>query len=262
MSTPELVAPASWRQLEFFSDVHLHAEEPQTAQAWMDHLAGCQADAVFMLGDLFEVWVGDDVLTDPPPFLQACVQALQALSQRSALFFMHGNRDFLAGTGLMQACGARLLADPTVLVIGQERVLLSHGDALCLDDEAYQAFRQEVRSAAWQEAFLARPLTERQSLARQLRAQSRQQQAQRHASGLGYAEVSDAGAAQWLQAHQASVLIHGHTHRPARHALGPGLAREVLSDWDLQAEPPRAEVLHAWRHDGSGCTFERHALVR
>lgn len=256
----ELAVPPAWRTLEFISDVHLQAEDPDTARAWMDCLAASRADAVFVLGDLFEVWVGDDALQAADGFLAHCVQSLHALSQRCALFFMAGNRDFLAGAQLMRACGATRLPDPTVLVLPQERVLLSHGDALCLDDAAYLQFREQVRSPAWQQAFLARPLTERQALARELRAQSRTQQARRQAQGGGYAEVDDAAALQWLQAHRAALLLHGHTHRPGRHALAPGHAREVLSDWDVRARPPRAQVLRLHLQPGAGLRLERHDL--
>lgn len=252
-SWPELAevhAPHSWRRLEFLSDVHLHAQEPATAQAWLHHLAHTQADALFLLGDVFEVWVGDDLLGQDA-FVDDCVQALQRLSQRCALFFMHGNRDFLAGPGLMQATGARPLADPTVLVLDGHRVLLSHGDALCLDDAEYLAFRAQVRTPAWQQAFVNRPLPERLALARDLRDQSQKQQAQRAAQGRGYADVDDAAALSALQHAQAQVLIHGHTHRPGRHALSDSLAREVLSDWDLSASPPRAQVLRLEREPGS-----------
>ncbi len=259
MPPAELVAPASWRTLEFLSDVHLQAEEPATARAWMAALAKSRADALFILGDLFEVWVGDDALAHPSPFLADCLAALREFSARGALFFMHGNRDFLIGPAWLQACGAQLLADPTVLVLGHERVLLSHGDALCLGDAAYLQFRQQVRTTAWQQAFLARPLAERQAIARELRTQSQAQQAQRQREGQGYAEVDDAAASAWLHAHRARLLIHGHTHRPRRHALAPGLAREVLSDWDAQAQPPRAQVLRLQRGPDR-FTLERLAL--
>lgn len=255
-----LHALPSWRTLEFISDVHLAAEEAPTAEGWLQYLAGCQADALFILGDLFEVWVGDDQLDAPSPFLSRCVQALQSLSRRCAVHLMHGNRDFLVGDRLAQASGARLLDDPTVLVLGAERVLLSHGDALCLDDAAYLAFREQVRSPAWQQAFLRRPLAEREALARQLRAQSQQEQAQRHARGQGYADVDDGLALAWLQRHQARLLVHGHTHRPGRHTLAEGHAREVLSDWDLHARPPRAQVLRMQR-GAAGLTLERRALA-
>lgn len=259
-SAPELIAPTAWHTLEFASDVHLSADEPATARAWLGYLATCQADALFILGDLLEVWVGDDSLAQTPPLLAQCVDALRTLSGRCALFFMHGNRDFLVGSALMQACGAQLLADPTVLVLGEQRVLLSHGDALCLDDAGYLAFRQQVRSPAWQAAFLAQPLGERQAVARQLRKQSQQQQSERHARGQGYADVNDAAALESLREQGASLLIHGHTHRPARHELAPGFAREVLSDWDAQALPPRGQVLRLVRTEPP-FTLERRTTV-
>lgn len=264
MSPPELDAPPAWRTLEFISDVHLNAAEPATAQAWVDYLGRTQADALFILGDLFEAWIGDDLLgadDEAGHFARRCVQALRALSQRCDLFIMHGNRDFLAGPALMQACGARLLEDPTVLSLDQQRFLLSHGDALCLDDPAYLQFRAQVRSEAWQRTFLARPLPERQALARQLREQSQEAQSRRYAGGLAYAEVDAAASRQALQEARALTLLHGHTHRPARHELGAGLSREVLSDWDAAATPPRTEVLRLQRQPGHGPRLERCPLA-
>ncbi len=260
LAATELSAPAHWQRLAFISDVHLHAEDAETAAAFVRQIEAAEADALFLLGDIFEVWVGDDAL-EADAFSQSCAQALRRLSQRCALYFMPGNRDFLAGAGLMQACGAQLLADPTLLRWGEDKVLLSHGDALCLEDAPYLAFRAQVRGAAWQEAFLARPLAERQALARQLRAQSQKQQAERLASGQGQADVDASAAKLALQATGASLLIHGHTHRPARHALGPGLAREVLSDWDARARPPRVEVLRLDREPTGGLAVSRCSLA-
>lgn len=264
VSPPELDAPASWRTLEFISDVHLQAAEPATARMWAHYLSQTRADAVFILGDLFEAWIGDDLLGADDPaadFARHCVQALQATSRRCALFFMHGNRDFLAGPALMQACGARQLDDPTVLVIDQKRYLLAHGDALCLDDPAYLQFRAQVRTAAWQQAFLAQPLPERQALARQMRQQSQEAQSKRHSGGLGYAEVDAAACRQALQQAGAATLLHGHTHRPARHDLGAGLSREVLSDWDAEGLPPRAQLLRLQRQAGQEPRLERCNLA-
>jgi UDP-2,3-diacylglucosamine hydrolase len=139
----------------------------------------------------------------------------------------------------MDLCHATLLADPTVLGFSGQRFLLSHGDALCLADTAYLQFRQQVRSSAWQDAFLAKPLTERQSIARGLRSQSEA----RKQSGQTYADVDTNAAKQWLTAAGADTLIHGHTHQPRRHELGDNQRRVVLSDWDAAATPPRAEVL-------------------
>jgi UDP-2,3-diacylglucosamine hydrolase len=152
---------------------------------------------------------------------------------------MHGNRDFLVSQTLMEHCHATLLADPTVLQFAGQNWLLSHGDALCLDDTEYLAFRQQVQQASWQQAFLARPLAEREAIALAMRAQSQAH----HKENAGYAEVDSPASVQWLQAAGAKTLIHGHTHRPAVHALAHGLQRVVLSDWDAAAHPPRAEVL-------------------
>ena len=164
---------------------------------------------------------------------------LLAAAQQRSLFLLHGNRDFLLGPAFAHAAGLSLLADPTVLVFGGQRWLLSHGDALCLDDTEYQQFRQQVRSATWQQAFLAQPLAVRQATARTLRRQSEA----RKQSGVAYADLDPAATRAWLTENQAPTLIHGHTHRPATHDLGAGLQRWVLSDWDLAAATPRAEAL-------------------
>lgn len=201
------------------------------------------ADAVFILGDLFEVWVGDDAVDvttgAQDSFEERCVRLLGQTAGRLALFFMHGNRDFLVGRRLMEQCNTSLLADPTVLGFNNQRWLLSHGDAWCLEDVDYMAFRREVRSIAWQRSFLARPLAERQAIARGLREQSEA----RKKSGATYADVDNPTALAQLQAANAQILIHGHTHQPAVHDLGHGHSRVVLSDWDAAAKPPRAEVL-------------------
>ena len=239
----ELQAPAAWGTVDFISDLHLTAEEPATFAAWQRYLESTPADAVFILGDLFEVWVGDDVVSPNSAhalsFEDRCTQVMAAAGGRLALFFMHGNRDFLVGQRLMDLCHATLLADPTALHFAEQRFLLSHGDALCLADTEYLQFRQQVRSSAWQDHFLAKPLAERQSIARGLRAQSEA----RKQSGQTYADVDTDAAKQWLTAIGASTLIHGHTHRPGQHELGDQQRRVVLSDWDVAATPPRAEVM-------------------
>jgi len=241
----ELAAPPSWRTVDFISDLHLNADEPATFTAWQAYLRETPADAVFILGDLFEVWVGDDAASAglPSPaeasFENRCASVLAQAGRRLALFFMHGNRDFLVGKALMSACRATLLDDPTVLGFAGRRWLLSHGDALCLDDTDYMAFRRQVRSPGWQQAFLAQPLAERQATAREIRRQSEA----RKRSSMDYADVDPSAARQWLKAAHALTLIHGHTHKPALHDLGDGLSRVVLSDWDAQATMPRAEVL-------------------
>lgn len=237
----ELAIDAGWTRIEFISDLHLRAEEPATVQAWQRYLQCCNADALFILGDLFELWIGDDAAGD---FELGCADALRAAARVRPLFFMHGNRDFLVGSQFLDSCGIKLLTDPTVLGFAGQRWLLSHGDALCLDDTEYLAYRRQVRDPLWQRDFLARPVTERRAIAQAIRVHSETRKRVE-----GYGDVDADAVRRWLQAAQATTLIHGHTHRPADHDLGEGLRRVVLSDWDAQARPPRAEVL---RLDGSG----------
>ncbi len=239
-----LDAPESWRTVDLISDLHLRPEEPATFEAWAHYMAHTRADAVFILGDLFEAWVGDDAAA-PGSFEARCGQVLDACP--AALAFMRGNRDFLIGSDFLARHGVRDLADdPTVLVLGAQRWVLSHGDLLCTDDVAYQQFRQLVRNAEWQRAFLARPLPERQAIARQMREHSEA----RHAATApaAWAHTNAALARQWLQAGGAATLIHGHTHQPADHALGAdadgrALTQVVLSDWHIDARTHRAQVL-------------------
>ena len=235
----ELDAPSHWRTVDFISDLHLQAGEPATVAAFTRYLAATDADALFILGDLFEVWVGDDSIDEPGSFEAHACAALRTTAQRLPMYFMHGNRDFLAGAGFLAHCGITGLADPTVLAFGGQRYVLSHGDLLCLDDVDYQRFRMQARSAEWQQHFLSQPLAARRVQAHGIRQESEA----RKQSGMPYADVDGPAAVQWLQAAQARTLIHGHTHRPASHALAPGLQRVVLSDWDAAAQPPRAEVL-------------------
>jgi len=283
-----LQAAPHWRNIDFISDLHLQASEPQTFAAWQSYMHGTRADAVFVLGDLFEVWVGDDAALETPQgtrgFEHECAQVLRSTAQRIPVFFMHGNRDFLVGPAFMAQCNTTLLADPTVLAFGGQRWLLSHGDELCLADTDYLKFRAIVRSEAWQRDFLAKPLPQRKAIARDLRAQS---EARKHAVAqamapttaptaaptiaqikgspaanqlaLAYADVDTAAATAWLHRAQARCMIHGHTHRPADHVLNqtPGhtLHRVVLSDWDLGAQPPRAEALRLSLEARAGKNF-------
>ena len=235
----ELAAPSHWRTVDFISDLHLQASERATLAAFTLYLAQTDADALFILGDLFEVWVGDDAIEEPGSFEAEGCAALRACAQRLPVYFMHGNRDFLAGQGFARHCGITLLHDPTVLGFADQRYLISHGDLLCLDDVDYQRFRVQARSRAWQQQFLAQPLDIRRAQARGIRQASEA----RKQSGAGYCDVDDGAAVAWLQAAHASTLIHGHTHKPATHTLAPGLQRVVLSDWDAAATPRRLEVL-------------------
>ncbi len=239
----EFAAPTAWRAIDFISDLHLCAAMPRTFAAWSAHLRHTPADAVFMLGDLFELWVGDDARGRS--FEQACVDVMSEAASHRQLAFMVGNRDFLVGSAMLRACGMMGLPDPTLLVAWGQRVLLSHGDALCLDDEPYQAFRQEVRSSAWQARFLARPLAERSQLGAEMRRASAKRQ---RFDGDSRVDVDTAEAVRWMHASGAAELVHGHTHRPGSSALAPGFKHHVLSDWDLDTETaPRAEVLRLTR---------------
>ncbi|WP_399684827.1 UDP-2,3-diacylglucosamine diphosphatase [Xenophilus sp.] len=236
----ELQAPAGWRVVDLVSDLHLQASDSATLALWERYLADTPADALFILGDLFEVWVGDDAANEPGSFESHCAGVLAAAARQRPIFFLHGNRDFLVGPGFAARAGLTLLAEPTVLAFAGRRWLLSHGDLLCLEDTDYLAFRAQVRSPGWQSAFLARPLAERRTVARQIRTQSEARKADPRAV---WADVDSGAARDWLRRADAPVLIHGHTHRPAEHDLGDGQARWVLSDWDAAAQPPRAEVL-------------------
>nr|WP_231741401.1 UDP-2,3-diacylglucosamine diphosphatase [Paucibacter sp. KCTC 42545] len=235
----ELTAPPAWRRIDFLSDLHLSAETPATLAALEQHLQETAADAVMLLGDIFEVWVGDDARLEDG-FEAHCLQLLRAASQRLPIYFMVGNRDFLLGEAMLADSGMQPLADPTVLTAFGTRYLLTHGDALCLSDQAYQGFRAQVRQPAWQAQFLAQPLAVRRALARQMRDGSKAQQKSEHAS---YTDLDEPACAAWLQAADSKTMIHGHTHRPGEHALGGGLRRHVLSDWDLEDPAPRADVL-------------------
>lgn len=233
-------ADPAWAAIDLLSDVHLHADMPRTFAAWRHHLLNTPAQAVLMLGDLFEVWVGDDVRH--AGFEAQCLAVLREASRQRTLAFLPGNRDFLVGDTLLAEAGMQRLADPSVLLAWGQRWLLSHGDALCLDDAEYQRFRALVRGADWQAQFLAWPLAERQRQARAMRDASAARQAGQSPADWG--EVDDAAAARWLAAADAPALIHGHTHRPASHALPGGRVRHVLGDWDFDHGPaPRARIL-------------------
>lgn len=245
VSFAAFTAPPVWRTIDFVSDLHLSEAMPRTFETFAAHLAHTTADAVFILGDLFELWVGDDGRSEP--FAARCVARLAEAGRRRHLAVMVGNRDFLIGSDLLAACSAHALADPTLLLAFGRRVVLSHGDALCLADRDYQAFRRQVRDAAWQRSFLARPLAERLAVAREIRQAS---QTRRQFDGAMAADVDTAEATAWLRAANAPTLVHGHTHRPGSQAWPGGFERHVLTDWDLDAAA-RAEVL---RLDAGGFT--------
>jgi UDP-2,3-diacylglucosamine hydrolase len=222
----------------FISDLHLDATDPATFalfRAFLDREAAA-SDALYILGDLFESWIGDD---DGDPVRTAVRDALRALTAGGVpCFIQHGNRDFLLGAGFMAGSGCMLLPDPSVLVIGDRRFVLSHGDLLCTQDRGYQRFRSVVRNPAVQKCWLLLPLSMRRRLAALARRRSH---AYTRRAPESIMDVTPAAAAALLRANDGDVLVHGHTHRPQVHGLevhGSEHARIVLGDW-----PARARVL-------------------
>lgn len=224
------------------SDLHLDAARPGITRLFLDFLAGeaRRAEALYVLGDLFEAWVGDD---DPgEPGASVCA-ALKALSGAGVpVYLMRGNRDFLYGNDVAARCGATLLPDPCVVDLHGRPTLLMHGDLLCSDDLAYQAFRRQVRDPEWQATFLAQPLEARQAFAARARAASRE-----HQSGVAEAitDANDTTVADTMSRHGVDRLIHGHTHRPAIHATTVGgrpATRVVLGDWYDQGSVLRVDA--------------------
>jgi UDP-2,3-diacylglucosamine hydrolase len=244
----ELVAAPAWQRIDFIADLHLQESEPANYVAFERYLRTTPAEAIFILGDLFEVWVGDDVLQgDSASFESRCCSALHQCAQSKSIFFIHGNRDFLIGSACLQASGMQGLPDPTVLTVGSTRYLLSHGDALCLADVDYQKFRTQVRSSAWQQQFLAQPLQERISQARALRTQSEARKQQ----SKTWVDLDLNETQRWMQAAAAQHMVHGHTHEGLDHAFSntatistrTNSTRHVLCDWHADASPPRTQVL-------------------
>jgi UDP-2,3-diacylglucosamine hydrolase len=225
----------------FISDLHLDSSCPEITAQFLTFLASeaRQAEALYILGDLFESWVGDDA---PDPDQLAAIAGIRALTGSGVpCFVMHGNRDFLLGERFCALSGARLLADPLVVTLYGEPVLVMHGDALCTDDRPYQRLRATVRDAAWQRAFLALSVAARRSLAGAARVGSRL-----HTAGLEYAisDVNPASVALALRTAGVATLLHGHTHRPAIHPLdvdGRACTRLVLGDWHSQGSVLRWE---------------------
>jgi UDP-2,3-diacylglucosamine hydrolase len=215
----------------FISDLHLDPERPAITDLFLDFLANraISAAAIYILGDLFEAWIGDD---DTEPMNQTVCQALKAcVTAGTAIFIMHGNRDFLLGDRFAEQSGCVLLEDPTGIDLYGRPTLLMHGDLLCTDDTGYMDFRKMVRDPAWQQELLAKPLDERRRMAQEMRASSREQTGGKPESIM---DVNSGAVVQMMTAHHARCLIHGHTHRPAVHHLeitGHPAQRIVLGDW-------------------------------
>lgn len=217
----------------FISDLHLCESRPHITSAFLGWLAevAAKADALYILGDFFEYWAGDDAMFDD--FHRPIIQALHQLTQtRTQVYFMHGNRDFLIRDDFSKATGVQLLSDPTLTQIYGKQILLSHGDALCTDDVQYMAFRSQVRQPSWQEAFLSQTLAERQAFIQQARAKSEQEKSTKMAAIM---DVNEQALQTLLRAYNyPPVLVHGHTHRPKRHVHtfdGHTCERYVLGDW-------------------------------
>ena len=243
-----VAAPSDWTSIEFISDLHLDESTPKTFDVLASYLSSTTADAVYILGDLFEVWVGDDSRHEG--FEARCADLLSEAASRLTLGFMAGNRDFLVGVDMLRACGLMALPDPTVMIAFGQRVMLTHGDALCLSDVDYQRFRSQVRNPAWRADFLSRPLAERRKAARHIREESERRKREQVVGQ--YFDVDTATAVRWMHEAGTPLLIHGHTHMPGSDELAPGFDRHVLSDWDVDhATPPRAQVL---RWDQGGLT--------
>lgn len=211
----------------FISDCHLDARRPEVTAAltgFLDNRA-TSARCLYILGDLFEVWLGDD---DPAPEHRGVIETLRQLASSIDVFFMAGNRDFLLGQVFAQNVNLTLLDEPHILQLGQDRVVLIHGDTLCTDDRDYQEFRSMVRTEKWQSGFLGKPLEERQQIAAQLRADSVDAMAQKSCQIM---DVNQAAVQDCFARNGVRTIIHGHTHRPAIHHYDADLSRIVLGDW-------------------------------
>ena len=231
------------------SDLHLDESRPDITRAFFDFLRGpaAGAEALYILGDFFEVWVGDD---DDAPLVAEVAAELKRYSGSGAeLYLMHGNRDFLLGQDFAHRAGAVLLPDPSLVTLAGQKVLLMHGDSLCTLDQEYMAFRRQARDPNWQEALLAKPLEERRQIAAQIRAASKSMNSRKAEDIM---DVTPAEVEKVMREHNVRTLIHGHTHRPARHQLSidnEAAERIVLGDWGelawcVKADKHAIELLH------------------
>ncbi|MGA7986625.1 MAG: UDP-2,3-diacylglucosamine diphosphatase [Burkholderiales bacterium] len=218
------------------SDLHLSRERPFITDRFREFLKdqAAVARALYILGDLFDYWVGDDELRGPgaDPLAIEVVAGLRALVRGgTTVFVMQGNRDFLLGSGFFSACDALPLADPSIADVGGVSTLLMHGDTLCTDDLDYMAWRSTARSAAWQAEFLAAPLDERRTRSHALRIES---EARKRAKSAAIMDVNPDTVREAFRLHAVTRLIHGHTHRPGHHEIeleGRRCERWVLPDW-------------------------------
>ena len=232
----------------FISDLHLSEDQPDITRLFLRfaHHTAPLADALYILGDLFEYWAGDD--DRDTPFHRQITSALSEVSrQNTPVFIMHGNRDFLMDEQLAQACNATLLQDPIVVDLYGTPTLLTHGDAMCTDDVQYQAFRRQVRQPAWRNNFLAQPLAQRKARIEQLRKMSEEQ---KQSKSTDIMDVNLASVAGQFRAYHYPRMIHGHTHRQKHHLHevdGKSCERWVLGDWHATG--------NALQCDATGCKF-------
>ncbi|HRY16507.1 MAG: UDP-2,3-diacylglucosamine diphosphatase [Candidatus Competibacteraceae bacterium] len=218
------------------SDLHLEPERPAITALFLAFLEqrARQAEALYILGDLFEAWIGDD---DDDDLGRQVAEGLRKLTGSGVpAYFLHGNRDFLLGEHFAAVSGLRLLPESVVINLAGEPVLLLHGDTLCIDDVDYQTFRSQVRDPAWQAQTLALPLTQRRALASQMRETSRQATRQK---AMDITDVNREEVNRIMKQHRVEQLIHGHTHRPA------------IREWTLDSHPMRRAVLGDWYEQGS-----------
>lgn len=231
-TAPTASAPATVAL--FISDIHLQADAPRTVQAFFNFLQQARdVPQLYILGDLFEYWAGDDDID--APFNASVVSALRALHDTGVVIsWIPGNRDFLIGERFARTAGVTLLADPSIITVAGRRMVIAHGDVQCTDDVDYQAFRRQVRSPQWQRDFLAQPLSQRLALIGRMRDGSRLAQ---RGKTVAIMDVNAQAVEALFMRSGTDLMIHGHTHRPARHVQvinGVRHERRVLPDWDCE----------------------------
>ncbi len=241
----------------FISDLHLSAERPAITALFLDFLKhdAFNADALYILGDLFEYWLGDEAASQPAH--QPVMDGLRAAATQIPIYVMHGNRDFLLGAGFERASGCRLIPDPTRIELYGTPVLLMHGDSLCTADTEHMAFRATVRDEKWQREFLARSVAEREAIAREYRAYSKMATAKKTPEIM---DVTPEAVEASMRQHHVLRLIHGHTHRPREHALtldGKTAKRVVLGDWYEQGSVLRVNA-KGWSLEQLPLSATRH----
>ena len=235
----------------FISDLHLQESRPDITKAFLGFLENTayKAERLYILGDLFEAWIGDD---DQNNLISEIQAALLKTNKTTKIFFLHGNRDFLIGTEFASSSGLEILNDPTIEEMFGNRVLLMHGDLLCIEDHDYQAFRKTSRDAKWQDEFLNKSIEERREIAHKLRTISKE------ATGIKKEEIMDVSATEVIRTMEESavnLLIHGHTHRPKSHKITVNdkpAERIVLGDWD-------AYGWYLWM-DSSSCKLKNFSI--